>query len=472
MKFLKQLKNTLKEYNMLKAQDKVLVCVSGGPDSISLLYALHSVKDELGISLYVAHLNHMLRSHAAKLDEAFVKRCAGNLGIPIFVDKKDVARLSKKDKSSIEDKARQVRYSFFSKIARSNGLNKIALAHTRDDQAETVLMRLIKGAGPRGLRGIPPKRKLEAAVIIRPLIEVSKDEILEFLNKRRIPYRIDRSNLQNKYLRNRIRNLLLPGIQKEFNPNIKGILNNISSELSKAYDFLHDKSEQIFKKVSRSRGISDELIIFLDKLSRYHDAIKSEVVRIAIENKKGDLNRITHKNWKDLESLMSSNKSGAQVHIPGGITVIKDYNTLVFAKKGVKNITNKRKWKLEFPGKTQIDKLGICFETKILKKPPRSLKNKGKNVEYFSYDNLKAPLYIRTRLIADRFRPIGMSREVKLQNFLVNEKVSRHRRDTLPLMISNGKIVWVVGHRISDLAKVTPKAGKILRIECNFLHTS
>ncbi|MBM3253591.1 MAG: tRNA lysidine(34) synthetase TilS [Candidatus Omnitrophica bacterium] len=459
MNFIEKVKDTISKYNMLSPKDRVLVCVSGGSDSVSLLYALNSIKEELGITLHIAHLNHMLRKEALK-DEIFVKNLARNLKIPVTLERRDILKISKKDKSSIEDKARQIRYKFFLKTAKSKRLNKIAVAHTRDDQAETVLMRLIKGAGPRGLCGIPPKRRFDGTYIVRPLIETGKREILNFLNEEKIPYRLDKTNLKNIYLRNRIRNLLLRDLQDNFNPNIKEILANVSIEVTKAYDFLHLRARQVFKKISQFK--ENELILNLSKLLKYHDAIKSEVVRIAIEKKKGDLNKITYKNWEDLEYLINYGKTGGAVDIPG-LTVVKDYGRLVFKQGKIKK-QKERIWRLKTPGRTVIKELRVKFETLILKRIPPFFKSKDKTAEYLDYSNLKFPLFIRTRREGDRFKPLGMGIEKKLQDFFVDEKISRYKRDSIPLVISGGKIIWVVGLRISDSVKLTPKTKKILCI--------
>ncbi len=459
MNFIEKVRHTISNYNMLNPKDRVLVCVSGGSDSVSLLYALNNLKDDFGITLHIAHLNHKLRKEAVK-DEIFVKNLARKLNIPISIERKDVSKLSKRDKSSIEDKARRIRYEFFLRVARLKKLNKIAVAHTKDDQAETVLMRLIKGAGPRGLCGIPAKRKFDGAYIIRPLIETSKSEVLDFLREEKVAYRLDKTNLKNIYLRNRIRNMLLKDMQKNFNPNIKEILTNVSKEVTRAYDFLYLRAKEAFNKISRFK--KDELILSLGKLSRYHDAIKSEIVRIAIEKKKGNLNQITYRNWEDLENLINSGKSGSRLEIPQ-ITVVRDYDKLIF-KSGRIEKPKERLWRLKIPGKTDIKELGVSFKSLVLDKVRPFFKSKDKTWEYFDYSKLKFPLFIRTRKEGDRFKPLGMGSEKKLQDFFVNEKISRHKRDSTPLVISGGKIIWVVGCRISDSVKLTPKTKKILCI--------
>ncbi len=464
MDFIEKAKHTIFKYDLLRAKDRVLVCVSGGPDSVALLHALNNIKDELDLTLHIAHLNHMLRKEAVK-EEIFVKNLGKKLNIPVSSEKRDILKLSKRYKASVEDKARQVRYQFFLKVARINKLNKIAVAHTKDDQAETVLMRLIKGAGPRGLCGISAKRKFDGIYVIRPLIETWKREVLSFLKEERLSYRLDRTNLKNIYLRNKVRNLLLRDIQNDFNPNIKEILANTSREITKAYDFLRTKAMGVFNKISSFRG--DDIIISLDKLLKCHDAIKSEVIRIAIEKKKGDLNKISYKNWEDMERLINFGKSGSSLDIPS-ITVIRDYDTLVLRPRRT-GLKEKKSWRLKIPGKTFIKELGIGFEAEFMDKVPTSFKNKDKTTEYFDYKRLKLPLIVRTRAGGDRFKPLGMEREKKLQDFFVDEKVSRHKRDKLALVSSGDEIVWVTGYRLSDFAKLTPETKKVLRIRCKWL---
>ena len=208
---------------MFTKGDRVLVGVSGGPDSIALLLALHGLKSELGLKLFVASLNHMFRKDAEK-DIRFVKKMAAKLKVPLFTENIDIPKQHKVDGGSKEDLARTVRYDFFLKAAKKFRANKIALGHTRDDQAETVLMRLIYGAGITGLSGIPATRKFNKYLIVRPFIETARSDINLYLKEKKVEAKIDVTNSDNAYKRNKIRSQLIPLLEREYNPNIKEAL--------------------------------------------------------------------------------------------------------------------------------------------------------------------------------------------------------------------------------------------------------
>ena len=207
---LARLEDTIQKFNLLNYNDRLILAVSGGPDSVTLVYLLNKLKKRWHLHLHLAHLNHMIRKDEADSDSIFVEKLAKKLNLPLTCERMKVKDFAKEAKLSLEEAARKVRYDFLLSVARENSAPKIALGHTRDDQAETVLMRFLRGSGISGLRGIPPKRKLNGCLIIRPLIEVSRCQILRFLSAKNISFRTDSSNLKNLYFRNRVRNQLLP----------------------------------------------------------------------------------------------------------------------------------------------------------------------------------------------------------------------------------------------------------------------
>lgn len=329
---LKKAEQTIQEFNMLKCDDRVIVAVSGGPDSVALLEVLNKLKKKWHLFLHIAHLNHMLRKDESDNDDAFVKELAKKLKLPITCKSIEVRDFAREAKLSLEEAAREARYNFLLNLARENRAPKIALGHNQDDQAETVLMRFLRGSGLSGLRGIPAKREMDGCIIIRPLIRVRRSEILNFLSARNLPFRTDSSNLKNLYFRNRVRNTLLPSLEKNFNPNIKTLLVNFAANISEDFDFLEKMGQSRFKAV-RADSPGTEVAIKVKKFFSLHRALQKLVARSAIKELKGNVRRIDYRHWKELEDLLESRPKNSIVDLPGGVSVVKKGERLVFYKR-------------------------------------------------------------------------------------------------------------------------------------------
>lgn len=309
---LKRVKETIKKHNLINKGDKILIGVSGGPDSVMLLYLLNSFKKELSLTLHIAHLDHMLRKDSYK-DRRFVEELSGKLKLPISCTQINVKELS--NHGSQEEIARNIRLSFFFKTAAQIKAKKIALGHNLDDQAETVLMRLLRGSGLYGLSGILPKRSIACYEIIRPLIEIKRKEIESFLKTRRISVRRDPSNLRDIYLRNRIRNNLLPLLEKEYNKNTKGVLSNFAESAGYDYDYLCKTA----KKIASRWGVKISIVKFL----KLHPAIQRLVLRLNIERTKGNIRRISFQHIREIEDMILNRPENSIVNLPQGLSVIK-----------------------------------------------------------------------------------------------------------------------------------------------------
>lgn len=319
---LDKVKNTIRKYSLINKNDSLLVGVSGGPDSVVLLYLLNSLKKELKLALHVAHLDHMLRKDSYK-DAEFVRGLAEKLKLPITIAAINVKELAKK--GSLEEIARKARFGFLFKTAKNTRAKKIALGHNLDDQAETVLMRMIRGAGLYGLSAIAPMRQIEGYCVIRPLIELRRKYIEAELNKRRIKACVDKTNLENTYFRNRIRNSLLPLLEKEYNKNIKDVLGNTALSLGYDYDYLN----QAAAKISLRWGGQIKLAEFI----RLHQAMQRLVLRLNIARVKGDMRRITSQHIDEVLDLIFNRPVNSVVDLPQGVFVIKRKAALFFYKR-------------------------------------------------------------------------------------------------------------------------------------------
>jgi len=322
---LDKVKNTIKKYNLIQRGEKIVVGVSGGPDSVCLLYLLNGLRKELKITLHIAHLDHMLRPDSYK-DRIFVENLSRKLKIPITIAQVNIEAIAKR--GSLEEIARNARLGFLFKVAKDVKANKVALGHNFDDQAETVIMRILRGTGLYGLSGILPKREIGGRIIIRPLIEVKRREIEGFLKRKNIHPRIDKSNLENIYFRNKIRNRLLPLLEKEYNKNIKEILSNMAQILVCDYDYLNKAAWKAIIAIKKSgRKLN------LEKFLKLHPAIQRLVLRLMIVRLKGDSRKIAFQHIKEMEDLIANRPVNSIVDLPGAVSVIKKKQYLVFYKR-------------------------------------------------------------------------------------------------------------------------------------------
>ncbi len=328
---LNQFRKIIKKYNLISPNDKLLVGVSGGPDSVCLLFLLNSIEKEYCLKIYVSHLDHMIRKDSHR-DALFVSKLAKELGLPFYSKRINVKCLAKD--ASLEQEARRLRYDFFFKTARRLNINKIALGHNADDQAETVLMRIIRGTGLYGLAGILPKRDIDGFTIIRPLIEISKKSIIEFLKSKKLKYVIDITNKEELYLRNRLRNKLIPELQK-YNSNIKNSLCNLAQNASLDYEYIKKESYRAFKYVFAVVK-SDTVKLRSIKLKNQDIAIQRMIFRIAVEKLKGDIRRFTYNHWLECKDLIDNRPIGSIVYLPASISAKKDKkNITIFKQKSL-----------------------------------------------------------------------------------------------------------------------------------------
>ncbi|MDD3296372.1 MAG: tRNA lysidine(34) synthetase TilS [Candidatus Omnitrophica bacterium] len=304
-------KITLEEYSLLKKKDKLLLGISGGPDSLFLLHHFLKIKKEYKLQIVCAHFNHNLRKEADQ-EESFVKKACFKLGVKCLSDKKDVASFCRGD--SLEQTARDLRFDFFLKCSRQTGIKKIALAHHKDDLAETVLMRMIRGSGLRGLRGFLPKSRYKALTVIRPLIKISKEDIINWLKDEKVSYCIDKSNFQEEFFRNRIRLKLLP-LLKTLNPSIIDSLCNMAGVVSVDYNFIYNFSYDKFLQLKR-RQTHNSIYLSLEELEGLEASIFNNVIRIAIEELQGHTRRLEAKHLEEIYSLVSKRPTGSIVDLP------------------------------------------------------------------------------------------------------------------------------------------------------------
>ena len=328
-----KVKTTVKKHAMLQKRDKILVGLSGGADSVVLLEVLLMLKNEYSLDIHIAHLDHKFRGEESAEDRRFCESLAKKRKLDIICEEIDVPRISKEKGISSEEAARFERYDFFRRVCRKKNIKKVAVAHTKDDQAETVLMRLVRGSGMAGLGGMFPIRDMEGITVIRPLIEISRPQIEDFIKENGLQFRHDSSNDEIVFTRNRTRRELIPYLEKNFNPNIKEVLVNMAENLRSENEFLEKFAKRKFKSTSKIKG--GEITIDIKKLKKQPEAIRKRVLRSTLECLKGNLRTFTYQHWKEMEELIDKRPGNSIVDLPGGIDIVKGKNTLTIRKEAV-----------------------------------------------------------------------------------------------------------------------------------------
>jgi len=438
-----------------------LVAVSGGPDSVALLYGLFAIQSEFDLHLFVAHLNHKLRGAESDEDERFVKELADRLKLSFFSKKVNVKREAKKRKQNIEECAREIRYRYLQGLSERIKADKIATGHQADDQAETFLMRLLRGAGGGGLSGIPVKR----GKIIRSLIQIKREEIEKFLKANKLHYRLDSSNYLTDYFRNKIRWSLLPEIKRKFNPKIVDALNRAADIISCQQDYIEKKCKQILHNIGKIGR--RKIILDLKRFVSYDICLQRELIRLCAKALKGDSNQLGFDTVDRVLHLVHQKRSGRKVKLVGQIWMEVSEKELVCYKE---EESKEFDCLLTFPGEEDLEEQGIKIKASLVKVKlrPKDLFSKNQNIAFLDWEKLKSPFHLRSLRKGDRFKPLGMKGTKSLADFFIDAKVPRHIRDEVPILTSKGKIAWVVGYRISEEFKVTDKTKKVLRVEATF----
>lgn len=494
---------TINTHSLIESGESILIGVSGGPDSVCLLHILHSMSQKLGIKIFVAHINHMLRGTESDMDEEFVKNLCKELGINLFSASLNISEIAEKENISIEEAARKGRYNQFDLFAKKIGNCKIAVAHNKNDQAETIMMNIIRGTGLDGLKGMDYIREN----IIRPLLDIDRDEIEEYCRKNNLNPRTDSTNLKTIYTRNKVRLELIPFITRNFNTDIVESVNRMAGLVRDDYLYLESITSELYNEcLLKKSDYGVELDI--EKINEYHNAIRKRVIRQAIDKAKGNLTSIESVHVDKIIELCMEGRTGAEIHLPQGVRVRKSYNILkiyvdgeihgkTHRNEGIYGGVLKRdKEKIKFfkkvlvPGITILEELDTLLEAVILDKKlfdveifkalrynslvqffdydklcQDSLNKSNSNQDNLSEDNLSQDINIRSRQEGDIFSPYKCKGTQKLKKFFINNKVPREIRDTIPLVAKGKEIVWVVGYKISDKFKITENTRSILRLE-------
>ena len=457
---IKKAKGTISRHSMTKKGDLIAVAVSGGPDSVCLLDILYQLRDDLGIELMVVHFNHGLRPAEDEKETMFVESVASSLNL--FFETGEANASIRNGKGSLEEKARHARYLFFDEVKKGFSAQKIAVGHNLNDQAETVLMRLLRGSGSAGLAGIRPYRD---DGVIRPLIEITRDEIASYLKVKKLGYMTDASNFNTHHLRNRIRIELLP-LLKEYQPRIVEILGQ-TAEIMRGDDrCMEAVADKWVEDNTETRG-ETELHIPVPSLIKLPEAMRNRVIRLVLRMTGGTLRAVSLRHIKAITRIAMGDRAQSEVNLPDGITVKKVYDKMVFTLR--EEISPGRfYYSLNRPGSFHMEGLRCTLSVEEIDREvlPEDLKG-SPWIIFLDADQISYPLTIRTFQAGDKFIPFGMSGHKKLKDFFIDLKIPSKDRTHIPILTCKDIPIWVCGLRLDDRFKVTPVTRRVLKVTMN-----
>jgi tRNA(Ile)-lysidine synthase len=496
----------IQRYSLISPEELVVVGVSGGADSVCLLHVLAKWWKELGIKLHIAHLNHQLRGVESEADAEYVSNLAGSLDIPITIDRQDVAAYRTERNCSIEEAARELRYAFLARVAREVGANRIAIGHTRDDQVETILMHILRGTGITGLCGLAPcspmaydrqgmswpasPLSLRAPtcrgnlLVIRPLLDITREETTSYCQEHQLDPRIDSSNRSLSFFRNRLRLQLLP-LLRQYNPSVDQALLRLADIAKEDSALIEQQASGLWDEVARQ----EDNAIYLDRkqIASLPIALQRQLLRAAVTKLAGDTRDIEASHIEAARSLLNKQAS-KRISLPHGLTCHRGYNELVITRLPSVIASEARQsqlppcpfpplpgeFPLKVPGQTVFpgwnviasivrERVASLLSRDALSTSERTCQSNP--VAHFDLHKTGTVLFVRKRRPGDRFQPLGMNMPKKLQEFMVDAKIPRSWRGHIPIVCSPQQIIWVVGWRIDDRVKTTEAGKEILRLE-------
>jgi len=469
-------------YQLLEPETKLVVGVSGGPDSVALLHILWRLSKTRGLMLHVAHLHHGIRGADADADADFVAALAERLDMRYTIEHTNLPAIAERNKLALEEAARRARYAFLCRVAQQIGATHIAVGHNADDQAETVLMHLLRGAGPAGLRGMLPAtplrnyRMIDVSTqvaaelkLIRPLLSTSRADIEAYNAAQQLETRFDRSNLDTTFFRNRLRHEVLPYLA-QINPGIAQRLRSLAEVIRADYELLREFTRVAWDTLL-VQAHPDALAFNLDAWRQQPLAVRRAIVRRAVYKLCRSLRDVSFEHVEEAVRIAQDGDTGAQATLPHGLRLTVGYTTLTIGDENALNLPVESPWlaardeiALPVPGVLDLYagwRVHVRHATHW--NLPAITDNVNPFVAWMDADILGHNPVLRTRRRGDRFRPQGLAgKEVRLSDLFINTKVPQQWRDFVPLVEANGEILWVVGQRLSETALVRPETKSVV----------
>lgn len=450
--------NTIDDNDMLKSGDKVIIGVSGGPDSMCLLHVLMSLRQRYNITIAVAHVNHGLRGQESDEDENYVREYCKTNEIKFYSKKVKLLEIAEERKLSSETAGREVRYSFFMELMNELSAQKIALAHNANDQAETILLRIMRGTGIEGLTGIKAVRD---GIFIRPLINIPRLKIEKYCSDNDIETRSDKTNYENIYSRNKVRLELIPYMNNNFKCNIVNGLGRLAKTLSVDNDFLEKEASIKYKKYCTKSG--NKITIGKEAFDE-HEAMLTRIIRNALSELSGSLYNFEKIHIYDIINIQG-HSTGKEVNLPRNVCAYNNYGRVELYIKNVENdkINTDAVYILQ-KGINIVSELSKTIGINVIDSNCHIKFNSDNMIKYFDFDKIKGDISLRFRKDGDRFTPLGMNGSKKLKDIFIDMKISKEERDKVPLICFGDEIGWIVGYRVSEKYKIDVNTKRILEI--------
>ncbi|HDQ03127.1 MAG TPA: tRNA lysidine(34) synthetase TilS [Deltaproteobacteria bacterium] len=448
---------TIDEYKLVNNGEKIVVAVSGGPDSVALLLILARIARQMKLSLVAAHFNHLLRGAESDEDENYCRQLCHDYKLPFVCERMDK---TKKEKGvSPEDFYRRQRYSFLNKTAKKHNAHKIALGHNMQDQAHTVLLNLLRGSGLDGLKGILPMRE---GKFIRPLIETTRREIISYLDEEGVAYRLDSSNKSTDYLRNKIRKDLIPLLQAEYNPSIEEKLAQTAKIICAEDDFIKKTVAQI-SALPHVEMNNDYACLDVQYLQTLHRALRLRLLKTVLENMHSAKQGFSFVHIMAVEKMTGENVSGKSICLPGQITARLEYGKLHLERTVNRPEKSRYEYRLTVPGVVFIKEKGLAVG---LQRVTKDYIDRGSNNKvYMDLDKIRPPLVLRNRREGDWFEPLGMRGRKKIKDFFIDRKIPRPQREKVLLLADDLSVLWIERMHMSERVKITDNTRNILEME-------
>jgi tRNA(Ile)-lysidine synthase len=453
MSLISKVREIVERERLIEEGERVLVALSGGIDSTTLLFVLNEIRRTLPFDLAIAHVNHLLRGAESQRDEDFVVSLAEDLSLSCHVHRIDVRREAQRVGKSIQHAARDVRYSFLARTALEHNYQKIGVAHTLDDQVETFMLRILKGTGIRGLLAIPMKRDR----IVRPLLETGRAEIEEYAKANSIPFVEDSSNEKVVYERNFLRKEILP-LMEVLNPPFRQKILLLLKDLLAVNHMLDKKTEEFMN--AEARAGEGEILFKIKNLIALDEEIRFRTMAKALDRLAPGFMPL-REHMILIDKVLAGRRPNLTAVLPRGLTIRKEYDDLIVTNK-VPNLPRTGIFPVS-EGDNSLEEFGMnLYISTVFEEGNRSISQESTE-SLFDADKLGL-MHVRVFKEGDRFVPLGMNSLVKVKNFFIGQKIPREERRRIPLLMSGDDIIWVIGHRIDDRYKVTEETGRVVRI--------
>jgi len=473
-KLEKKVGNFLKAIEFSDSKSNILLAVSGGADSIALLYVLHALTSQniLSLNLYCAHINHQLRDDANS-DEEFVVEQAQKLNIPVITKRLDINTFARDNKLSIETAARQLRIKCLTEIAQANQCKWIATGHQKNDNAETIIHRMLRGTGFRGLAGIWPVREFEKNIyFVRPLLCVTREEIIRYLEQKKLKWHEDYTNAKFIYTRNHIRHRLIPSLQKQCKSSLIEQLSELSENAYKLYKQIRLTVDVLWPQVSICND--EKVVLKRHILKTQTKPIQLELIRRALSYLGSGERDITSEHYERIFEQAEKGSTRNTIQLPNKFFVHVEYGNLIFSSNRalisqsyISHSDQSQSVNLTIPGKTVFN--NITIEASFVEQKERDfkkfLKTKTSSIEWFDFDKIKQPLIVRLRKEGDRFVPFGQKEKKKIGKFLTAQHIPEKIRNKTLIIEDAEKIIWLCPVRTSEQTKITSKTINILQLQ-------